>query len=410
VPSSTRLSPRTTLIADPGDLTSYLHRADVTTAWVRRGAGMVGLGEAWHETFATPAAADAWWRDLCQRFDPAQLTAGAPSSMGPLAFVSFPFDPGHTESRCELVVPHTVVGRRGETGWVTSWGELPPGLGQPTPAPEPPGPVTFAPGARDDTAWQQAVQAALAAIAQGRVDKVVLARDEWARAAAPISPSDVLARLQAAYPNTWTFAVAGLIGATPELLVRRDRGLVTSRVLAGTIRRRGGDAEDLAQALASSSKDLAEHEFAVASVARALAPYCSGMNVPETPFVLALPNVMHLASDITGVAGSAASVVQLAAAVHPSAAVCGTPTAAARDLIRELEGMDRGRYAGPVGWIGPDGDGEIGLALRCGQQVTPTSFRLFAGCGIVADSEPLDELKETRAKLLPMRQALGEGR
>jgi menaquinone-specific isochorismate synthase len=184
---------------------------------------------------------------------------------------------------------------------------------------------------------------------------------------------------------------------------------VTSRVLAGTIRRRGGtDTDDLARALASSDKDLAEHDFAVNSVASALAPYCSGMFVAETPFVLRLPNVMHLASDITGVVRGQTSVIELAAAIHPSAAVCGTPTAAARQLIRDIECLDRGRYAGPVGWAGADGDGELGIALRCGQMTGPRALTLFAGCGIVADSDPAAELAETEAKLLPMRQALAE--
>ncbi|MDR1807990.1 MAG: chorismate-binding protein [Propionibacteriaceae bacterium] len=369
---------------------------------MRRGAGLVGLGEAWHETFAGPAEADDWWAGLAGR-----ESAAAPASFGPIAFLSCPFDPGHTAARCELVVPQTVVGRARGAGWVTSWGDPPEGLGGPVAPPPDPGPVTFTPGAKDRAAWRAAVAAAVAAIAGGALDKVVLARDELARTAGPLTQQWLLSRLAAAYPDTWTFAVAGLVGATPELLVRRDRGLVTSRVLAGTIRRRGGsDADDLADALASSSKDLAEHEFAVASVAGALEPYCSGMNVPETPFVLRLPNVMHLASDITGVAQSGASVARLAEAVHPSAAVCGTPTGAARDLIRGLEGFDRGRYAGPVGWLGADGDGEIGLALRCGLLESDRTLRLYAGCGIVADSDPELELAETDAKLLPMKQAL----
>ena len=130
----------------------------------------------------------------------------------------------------------------------------------------------------------------------------------------------------------WTFHVDGLFGATPEMLVRRERGLVTSRVLAGTIRRTGDDARDLALAatLARSSKDLEEHEYAVRSVADALAPHCSSMNVPEAPFVLHLPNVMHLATDVAGVIHDAgdpsATSLDLAASLHPSAAVGGTPT------------------------------------------------------------------------------------
>ena len=154
-------------------------------------------------------------------------------------------------------------------------------------------------------------------------------------------------------------------------------------MLAGTIRRSGDDARDLALAasLARSSKDLEEHEYAVRSVAEALAPHCSSVNVPETPFVLHLSNVMHLATDVAGVAADHATSLALAASLHPTAAVGGTPADVAVPLIGELEGMDRGRYAGPVGWMDASGDGEWGIALRCGRfdQADPSAMRLFAG-------------------------------
>jgi menaquinone-specific isochorismate synthase len=130
--------------------------------------------------------------------------------------------------------------------------------------------------------------------------------------------------------------------------------------------------------------------------------------VPEAPYVLQLPNVLHLATDVTGVVENGASSLALAAALHPSAAVCGTPTEQARALIGELEHLDRERYAGPVGWIDASGDGEWAIALRCGliSQTDPQQIRLFAGCGIVAGSDPAAELAESRAKLVPMRDAL----
>jgi menaquinone-specific isochorismate synthase len=235
----------------------------------------------------------------------------------------------------------------------------------------------------------------------------VLARDLVADLDAPLDVRAPLARLAEGYPSCWTFHIRGFFGSTPELLVRRERGLVASRVLAGTIRRTGDDQRDLALAasLARSSKDLEEHEYAVRSVADALAPYCSSRNVPETPFVLHLPNVMHLASDVTGVLNGPTSSLGLAAALHPSAAVGGTPTDLAQRAIAELEGMDRGRYAGPVGWIGADGDGEWAIALRCAE-VDGARVRLFAGCGIVAGSDPRTELAESQAKLVPVRDAL----
>ncbi len=235
----------------------------------------------------------------------------------------------------------------------------------------------------------------------------MLARDLVAEAADAIDVRWPLRRLATSYRTCWTFHVDGLFGATPELLVRRERGLVTSRVLAGTIRRTGDDARDLqlAATLARSSKDLEEHEYAVRSVAESLGRHCTSMNVPEAPFVLHLPNVMHLATDVAGVSDDDATSLELAASLHPSAAVGGTPTEDAIALIDEIEGMDRERYAGPVGWIDASGDGEWGLALRSGM-LRGNRVRLFAGCGIVADSDPDAELAEAQAKFVPVRDAL----
>jgi menaquinone-specific isochorismate synthase len=186
--------------------------------------------------------------------------------------------------------------------------------------------------------------------------------------------------------------------------------MVTSRVLAGTISKTGDDEKDLALAasLARSSKDLEEHEYAVRSVADALEPFCTSTNVPESPFVLHLANVMHLATDVTGALIESkidVDAFSLLSRLHPSAAVCGTPTHLAAQLISSIEGMSRGRYAGPVGWIDAHGDGELGIALRCGK-VDGTSIRIFAGCGIVSGSNPEKELNESNAKFTPMRSAL----
>ncbi len=272
--------------------------------------------------------------------------------------------------------------------------------------------LVFADGALNGEEWMGVVADAVARIEAHGLEKVVLARDLLATAAEPIDVRWPLRRLAAAYPMCWTFHVDAMFGATPEMLVRRERGLVTSRVLAGTIRRTGDDRNDLTLAahLARSSKDLEEHEYAVRSVADALEPHCSSMNVPETPFVLHLPNVMHLASDVAGVVRESAGVssLRLAESLHPSAAVGGTPTDAATMLISEIEGMDRGRYAGPVGWMDASGDGEWGLALRSASVEGDGSLvRLYAGCGVVASSEPGAELAESQAKLVPVRDALG---
>ncbi|MDR1187276.1 MAG: chorismate-binding protein, partial [Bifidobacteriaceae bacterium] len=184
---------------------------------------------------------------------------------------------------------------------------------------------------------------------------------------------------------------------------------------AGTIRRSGSDQANLARAaaLARSSKDLEEHEFAVASVVAALEPFVDELAVPDIPSVLHLPNVMHLATEVVGElkrtrTGRLPGALTLVAALHPSAAVCGTPAARAAQVIDQLEGRDRERYSGPVGWIDANGNGEWGIALRCAQLSSDRrEARLWAGGGIVAASDPLAELAETEAKLAPMRQALG---
>jgi menaquinone-specific isochorismate synthase len=251
---------------------------------------------------------------------------------------------------------------------------------------------------------------AIKEISDTPLEKVVLARDLKATGEKEIDPREILRRLSAEYPSTWTYCVDGLVGATPELLLRLSRGMVTSRVLAGTISKTGNDEKDLALAasLARSSKDLEEHEYAVRSVADALEPFCASTNVPESPFVLHLANVMHLATDVTGALIESKREVDafsILEKLHPSAAVCGTPTEIAAEAIKRIEGMNRGRYAGPVGWIDSRGDGELGLALRCGQ-ITGNEIRIFAGCGIVAGSNPEKELLESSAKMAPMQSAL----
>ncbi len=388
--------------------------SDAPVTWLRRGDGLIGWGVA-AEIRPTGASrfaeAGAWWAETTShavvRDDVDQPGSGL------VCFGSFAFadDPGDSV----LVVPQVVIGRRGDTTWLTTTSVG--GLDLldhraalvVTDLPDAPVDVRFADGALNSEQWMSVVADAVSRISAGGLEKVVLARDLVATADAPIDVRWPLRRLTEEYPMCWTFHVDGLFGATPEMLVRRERGLVTSRVLAGTIRRTGDDERDLALAatLARSSKDLEEHEYAVRSVADALHPHCSSMNVPESPFVLHLPNVMHLATDVAGVVHDAATVssLQLAEALHPSAAVGGTPTSVATTLISEIEGMDRGRYAGPVGWMDASGDGEWGIALRSAQ-LTGATVRLFAGCGIVADSDPEAELAESQAKFVPVRDSL----
>ncbi|GAB3272798.1 isochorismate synthase [Kineosporia babensis] len=413
-PALAPLVARTVTISDPGPLLELLPPGPAL-AWVRRGEGLVGWGEAMRVT-GTGAerftSAKRAWAEVASRSvirDEVRLPG-----TGPVAFGSFAFSPDSAAGGV-LIVPEVVVGHRAGTWWLTTITAdraipAPVQLTRHERATQAPADTEFTPGARAPQEWKAAVAEVIERIEAGQVEKVVLARDVVARTAQDVDPRDVLSLLAGDYPNCWTFSVDGLLGATPEMLVKLERGLVTSRVLAGTIRRTQNDEQDLALAasLARSSKDLEEHEYAVRSVADALAPHCTTTNVPDSPFVLHLPNVMHLATDVTGVLADGTSSLDLAAALHPSAAVCGTPTPAAAELIAAVEGMDRGRYAGPVGWVDAAGDGEWGIALRSAQfdAEDPRRFRLFAGCGVVAGSDPEAELAESEAKLLPIKGAL----
>jgi len=400
-------------IEDPGPLLDRLPDA-AGTAWVRGGDGLVGWGVAatlevsGDERFSRT---QRWWAEWCRLADiddPLQLPG-----TGPVAFGSFTFDPTPISGRNScVVVPRAVLGRREGRAWLTVVDDpddlLPSdALLPPVTIPGPPSRVDWGRGSRTAEEWKDAVSEAIDRIGHGEVDKVVLARDVIAEISDDFDVRYLLRRLAEAYPECWTFQVDDMVGATPELLVRRMSDTVLSRVLAGTVKRRGDAGEDasLAEALLGSGKDLEEHEYAVRSVARALGHHCTDLRVPSRPHVLQLANVQHLATDVTGRLADGAPVLALAASLHPTAAVCGTPTERASAMIRELEGMDRGRYAGPIGWFDSRGDGEFGIALRCAE-IRPDALRLFAGCGIVSGSDPEAELAESRAKLAPIRQAL----
>ena len=304
------------------------------------------------------------------------------------------------------MVPRVVVGRRDGQTWVTEF-QTGVATGPVVPVSRPRG-LRYSDGELPVTAWRDAVARAVSRMRDGAVPaKVVLAHDLLAVADEPLDPRFLLHGLAARYPSCWTFAVDHLVGATPELLLRRRGTEVLSRVLAGTTwPHDGADAEALAVELLDSAKDRDEHRYAVDSLAQALHPFCTELTVPTAPSVLQLRNVLHLATEVRGTLHPAGPpLLMLADAVHPTAAVGGTPTPAAVSTISELEAMDRGRYAGPVGWVDAAGDGELGIALRCAR-VVGRFARLFAGCGIVAGSDPDSEVAEAAAKLVPIRDAL----
>jgi menaquinone-specific isochorismate synthase len=400
----------TELLGEHPLLSSIETSSALTTAWIRSGDGLVGFGV--YKKLEVKGVdrfkeARTWWSSEVANFSIHNNVHG--SGTGPILFTSFAFDENQPSV---LIIPQIVIGQKNGKSWITWIGDnSQPDISQLKTAAIS-GEISWNSGSISEERWRSQVADAISAIKADRLEKVVLARDISAKSTTEIDARQVIKRLEIEYPSTWLFLVDGLVGATPELLVRLSKSLVTSRVLAGTIRKTGDEDRDLALAasLAKSSKDLEEHEYAVRSVADALAPFCSSTNVPESPFVLHLSNVMHLATDVTGVLNDSAKpadIFTLISELHPSAAVCGTPTNKAKDLIKELEEMNRGRYAGPVGWIDVHGDGEIAIALRCGQlSEDKKSIQIFAGCGIVAGSDPEKEYAESQAKLMPMRTAL----
>ncbi|HZK04290.1 MAG TPA: isochorismate synthase [Actinomycetaceae bacterium] len=348
----------------------------------------------WGERHRMEAFGPGRFRELAAAFE-----EYAGSDPGAHAFVTVTFA-AESEVASVLIVPESLG--RWESGILHVQGMVP------EPAPERPlEELDILPGRLTREGFRHAVAEALHRIAQGEAEKVVVARDLLAVGPHPIDLPAVLVRLVHANPGAMIFHVDGMFGASPELLIRRDGDRLTSRVLAGSIPATGEGAVDAAAAasLAASAKDAAEHEYAVRSVADRLATVAE-VRVAETT-VLSLTTIQHLATDISGVLREALSAIALAELVHPSAAVCGTPTDVAGRIIAELEGFDRGRYAGPVGWLNADGDGEFAIALRCGQLSDDgASVRLYAGGGVVAGSVPSDELAESAQKFLPVYHAL----
>ena len=397
--------------------------------WMRRGEGIVGLGETLRIETSGPTRiedAAAAWRSLAAMAS-IDDRVGLPGT-GLVAFgaIAFADDSAATSV---LVVPSLVLGRREGRDWVTRIalaesgvagagpadesdvaGDAFPPLEIPEPTPKRRVPrVTFEPGAVPPSAYEAKVAEAVRRIDGGELEKVVLARQLVGELHEEDGLRAVINRLAEDYPDTWVFAVDGLIGASPETLVRVDHGTVSARVLAGTTSRGAGEASDRerAVALAASHKDLAEHALAVASAVQRLEPHTARLDASPEPFTLQLPNLWHLATDLKGTLGDGSSSLDLVSAVHPTAAVAGTPRLAALAVLAELEGFDRGRYAGPVGWIDGDGDGEWAIALRCAQVEPDGAVAAYAGCGIVHDSMPADELAETLMKFRPIVEAFG---
>lgn len=401
-------------ISDPGDLVRLLPKStpdQKIAVWLRERTGMIAIGETisfeilGQERFSR---AHRWWRDVVKNSkvtDDVKVTG-----TGAFAFASFGFRAQPTPSI--LIVPRIVIGKTDGKNWITTSDGTDPIealalLKKPHLAPTSPGAVEIVGGTLPEARWGEIVAELVAKINHGDIDKVVLARDLVVKTENSIDVRYLIENLANAFPDCWTYYVDGLVGATPEMLLRKRGSGIISRVLAGTItQNKDENNNEILQAkLLASDKDQQEHDYAVQSVSAALAVHCTDLVVPKSPTVLQLANVAHLSTEVTAVVADNAPALVLAGSLHPTAAVCGTPTERARDLIAEVEGMDRGRYAGPVGWIDGNGDGDLGLAIRCAQ-IDTNSLRLYAGCGVVAGSTPESELAESAAKFKAILNAL----
>jgi menaquinone-specific isochorismate synthase len=375
--------------------------------WVHHGTGLVGWGEHLRIDLGAGGGRFGEAEDRLGRvFERARVEDEVGEfGTGPVAFGAFTFDDARPGSA--LVIPKVVVGQAEGRSWLTTMGghDAPPLHAQPSPsAPER---IRYAGSSISEVTWLEAVSDVVAAIRGGRLRKVVLARDLHVWSKSELEPRALAQRLAQRYPECFTFFCDGLIGATPELLVRRRGGRVESTVLAGSAPRGATPPDDdrLGLSLLASVKDLDEHTPAREAVESVLGSLCSSLEVDSEPWLLRLANVQHLATGLRGTLGEPLSALEIAGRLHPTPAICGTPTPDALGIIGALEGLDRARYSGPVGWVSATGDGEWGIALRCAE-LSGNRARLFAGAGIVADSLPEDELEETRIKLRAMQSAL----
>ncbi len=369
--------------------------------FARDGVGLAGRGTALELTVTDPVAAQA------------QLAAievddevGGPGT-GAVAFGAWAFRPDGP--RC-LRVPEVLVGRddRGSR-WITTIGAVDPGpvLAGDPPRSASPGAVTVRSTQPTDD-WCDAVIAGRDAVRRGELGKVVLARELVAEADRPFNRTALLQRLHVTFPGCMVAAVDGFVCASPETLVARHGDVVRSHPLAGTAPRGGDPSTDarLAAGLLASAKDQAEHQVTIDFVHDTLLPWCSFLDEEAEPSLVGVANVQHLGTLVEGrLSDPAPSVLELVDALHPTPAVAGAPREQALALIAQLETGDRGRYAGPVGWVDGAGNGRWAVGIRSAE-LAGTEAHLWAGVGIVADSDPVAELEETRAKFQAMLGAL----
>jgi len=335
---------------------------------------------------------------------------GVPGS-GLVCFGTFTFadESSHTSV---MIVPQVVIGVMGNTSWRTDIA-VADSRANPSPPrssrPRSLTPMVWKQGLLGESDYRDRVDQVISRLHDGEANKVVLAREMVSEAPGSDDWRAALEKLSDAYPDCVTFAIDGLVGSTPETLAKVHARNLNLRVLAGSSRRGENPAEDrtLAQELVTSAKDNDEHRFAVENVLASLSSLTPHIAVDEQPSTIKLANVWHLGTDIEATLPEGTSSLDVVAALHPSAAVAGSPTDAALKLITQMEPFDRGRYAGPVGWMDERGDGEWSIALRCAQWSKDGHITAYAGAGIVDESDPERELLETRLKFRPILQAFG---
>lgn len=379
--------------------------------WAREGFALAGIGESEAIPYGPGSAAVAsdHLASLTGRDE-----VDVPGT-GAVAFAALPFDRELTD---RLIVPRIVVGRAvdgrrwitvmGDTGLDEVMAEVGAVLERPVPAGPEPSSFRLDSSLAPEIWRDEVVGFARDRILAGDLDKAVLARELRLRTDHPIDIAMVLDRLRSSYPAAILFSVDGFVGASPELLVSRDRDIVRAHPLAGTAPRSSDPATDAAHSagLLGSTKDRWEHRITIDWLLDTLLPFCSYVDAEPEPTIVTLANVHHLGTRVEGrLSAPASSVLDLVAALHPTPAVGGQPQEVALALIEGLERADRGRYAGPVGWVDGAGNGGFAVGLRSAE-ISGTKAKIFAGVGVVGDSDPAAELAETRSKFQAMLGAL----
>ncbi len=396
----------------------------------------VGSADSWHSRDPAPIArARTWATESRAARDGASATADP--STGAVWVGGFAFDPAPARPRAEhwqsfgaarLTLPNLTLLKRSQHSslyvahWVSPDSRIDEELARLTTWLEKPGaleaaraPLDLELDSRALADYRRTGERLLEAIQSGAAEKVVIACEEAHHLHAGFRPSQSLQNLQQTHPGSITFAqgigAATFVGATPELLVQRSGSEIQSAAVAATTRRDGSAATEaeLARKLFASAKEQHEHSLVVESIRRALTPLCKELDIPNEPRLLRAGSLQHLYTPIRGSLrssdGQIPHILELVERLHPTPALGGFPHAAALDLIRSLEGFDRGWYAGPIGWFDERGDGEFFVALRCAL-ATPECLRLYAGSGFVGGSSAVREAAETRLKLASIRGAL----